>query len=77
MASYPPHSTSEAEVNRLEKLIGELTIANEAMKEVLRGEGKNERGDHDSEGTAPEEGARRGGSVTRLVLLHAKARQEQ
>jgi transposase len=30
----------EAELDRLKKPIGELTIANEAMKEVLRGEGK-------------------------------------
>jgi transposase-like protein len=35
-----PLKDKEAEINRLKKLIGELTIANEAMKEVLRGEGK-------------------------------------
>jgi len=35
-----PAREREAEINRLKKLIGELTIANEAMKEVLRGEGK-------------------------------------
>lgn len=35
-----PAKDKEAEINRLKKLIGELTIANEAMKEVLRGEGK-------------------------------------
>ena len=35
-----PATEKEAEINRLKKLIGELTIANEAMKEVLRGEGK-------------------------------------
>jgi transposase len=35
-----PAKEKEAEINRLKKLIGELTIANEAMKEVLRGEGK-------------------------------------
>lgn len=35
-----PAREKEAEINRLKKLIGELTIANEAMKEVLRGEGK-------------------------------------
>ena len=35
-----PAKEKEAEINRLKKLIGEMTIANEAMKEVLRGEGK-------------------------------------
>lgn len=35
-----PVKDKEAEINHLKKLIGELTIANEAMKEVLRGEGK-------------------------------------
>lgn len=35
-----PTKEKQAEVDRLKKLIGELTIANEAMKEVLRGEGK-------------------------------------
>jgi transposase len=35
-----PAKEKQAEVDRLKKLIGELTIANEAMKEVLRGEGK-------------------------------------
>jgi transposase-like protein len=35
-----PAKEKQAENDRLKKLIGELTIANEAMKEVLRGEGK-------------------------------------
>ena len=35
-----PAREKEAEINRLKKLIGELTIVNESMKEVLRGEGK-------------------------------------
>jgi len=35
-----PTKEKQAEVDRLKKLIGELTIANEAMKEVLLGEGK-------------------------------------
>ena len=35
-----PAKEKEAEVNRLKRLIGELTIVNESMKEVLRGEGK-------------------------------------
>ena len=35
-----PAKERQAENDRLKKLIGELTIANEAMKEVLRGEGK-------------------------------------
>lgn len=35
-----PAKEKQAELDRLKKLIGELTIANEAMKEVLRGEGK-------------------------------------
>ena len=35
-----PAKENQAENDRLKKLIGELTIANEAMKEVLRGEGK-------------------------------------
>ena len=35
-----PASEKEAEIDRLKKLIGELTIANDAMKKVLQGEGK-------------------------------------
>jgi hypothetical protein len=35
-----PAKEKQAENDRLKKLIGELTIANEAMKDVLRGEGK-------------------------------------
>jgi transposase len=35
-----PEKEKEAELDRLKMLIGELTVANEAMKEVLRGEGK-------------------------------------
>jgi transposase len=35
-----PAKEKEAEINRLKRLIGELTIVNESMKEVLRGEGK-------------------------------------
>lgn len=38
-----PAREKEAEINRLKKLIGELTIVNESMKEVLRGEGKKGR----------------------------------
>lgn len=35
-----PGKEKDAEVERLKKLIGELTIANDAMKQVLQGEGK-------------------------------------
>jgi len=35
-----PGKERDAEVERLKKLIGELTIANDAMKQVLQGEGK-------------------------------------
>ena len=35
-----PAKEKEAENERLKKLIGELTIANDAMKKVLQGEGK-------------------------------------
>ncbi len=35
-----PVREKDAEVERLKKLIGELTIANDAMKQVLQGEGK-------------------------------------
>jgi transposase-like protein len=35
-----PAREKAAEIDRLKKLIGELTIANEAMKEVLSGAGK-------------------------------------
>jgi transposase len=35
-----PAKEKEAEIERLKKLIGELTIANDAMKKVLQGEGK-------------------------------------
>ena len=35
-----PSKEKEAEVERLKKLIGELTIANDAMKQVLQAEGK-------------------------------------
>lgn len=37
-----PAREKAAEIERLKKLIGELTIANDAMKKVLQGEGKNE-----------------------------------
>lgn len=33
-------TTKDAEIERLKKLIGELTIANDSMKKVLEGEGK-------------------------------------
>ena len=35
-----PGKEKELEVERLKKLIGELTIANDAMKQVLQGSGK-------------------------------------
>lgn len=35
-----PDERLKAEVESLKKLIGELTIANDAMKKVLQGEGK-------------------------------------
>jgi transposase len=35
-----PSKEKEQEVERLKKLIGELTIANDAMKQVLQAEGK-------------------------------------
>ena len=35
-----PAREKAAEIDRLKKLIGELTIANEAMKDVLSGAGK-------------------------------------
>jgi len=35
-----PGKENDAEVERLKKLIGELTIANDAMKQVLQGSGK-------------------------------------
>jgi transposase len=35
-----PAKEKDAEVERLKKLIGELTIANDAMKQVLQGRGK-------------------------------------
>jgi len=35
-----PGREKESEIDRLKKLIGELTIANDAMKKVLQGEGK-------------------------------------
>jgi transposase-like protein len=35
-----PIKERDAEVERLKKLIGELTIANDAMKQVLQGAGK-------------------------------------
>ena len=35
-----PVIEKEAEIERLKKLIGELTIANDAMKKILQGEGK-------------------------------------
>lgn len=35
-----PAKERDAEVERLKKLIGELTIANDAMKQVLEGAGK-------------------------------------
>ena len=35
-----PAKEKGAEIERLKKLIGELTIANDAMKKVMQGEGK-------------------------------------
>ena len=35
-----PASEKDAEIEMMKKLIGELTIANDAMKKVLTGEGK-------------------------------------
>jgi transposase-like protein len=35
-----PAREKDAEIERLKRLIGELTIANDAMKKVLQGEGK-------------------------------------